>query len=317
MPHGVLRRNRFCGIVGQDPITFSIRSQETADGFKKYFEYFWDQKVKTETGIDSLNRAIYEMLDELKPGEEYFVLGASAGNSNRDVQMLYDKFHSDRIKKGVVTNMLVYRESFDRIKKRFVEQGDKVGALSRLKQYSTAPKIPMQINMFHGKAFMILYGDEPTVIHFEQKEIYEGFKKYFEELWNQETQVLHGAEALRELWLEGVECKEIRWIGARGYFVESYPEIYKEIKEKVARTPGVKWKNIVDPSFRGHELTKLPWMETKYNLSSIKNPTAIWLFGNKVLIVNWTTKEPVIFCSTNPSLVQSYSDYFDELWGKK
>lgn len=583
-------------LVGQDPITFSIRSQEAADGFKKYFEYFWDQKVKTETGIDALNRAIYEMLDELKPGEEYFVLGASAGDSNKDVQMLYDKFHSDRIKKGVVTNMLVYRESFDRIKKRFVEQGDEAGTLSRLKQYSTAPKIPMQINMFKGKAFMILYaeqptvisfesqeahdgfkayfdqlwnqeivvdngmgalkkvffemldelkpgeeyyvigtglggdpkykdffldyhrqrikkgvvvkmlayrdqmaaikkdlfaaggdpdgrvsmiksfvdappipmqitlyknkvriffsGEEPTVFCFEKPEAYEGFKKYFdvfwqqdattftgrenvemayddllniakkeddviifaakpkdpvsaefnvrwaerlsplcrkikyiyygltdenkkraeeirvrvkncevqilntnqslpisnvvmgnttlntvwsdtpvclvtknqmvadslrenfELLWNQETQIVKGPLELQKLFFESIENKELKQIGARGYFMDRYPELFKEVMAKAKQTTGLKWRNIVDVGTKGHPITKLPWMETKYNLSSVKNPNVIWLYGEKVAIANWAGDEPVIFISTNRQLIQSYNDYFEELWKK-
>jgi len=446
-------------LVGQDPITFSIRSQEAADGFKKYFEYFWNQKVKTETGLDAFKKIIYEMLGELKPGEEYFVLGASAGDETGGVQELYDKFHQDRIKKGVITKMLVYRDSLKRIKERFDKCGDAAYKVSLVKTYSTAPGIPMQINMYNGKAFVILYGAEPTIIRFENSEIHDGFKTYFNELWsqetvttegfdafteswtelfdrlkpgetyrifgagfgsgdnqkkytdffrelhkkriargvkgqllfhrgaedvvhkyrmdelyvkgqefktlpfnsefpvevffhddttllliqkkeptlikiknkdvaksfqnyldefwNQETQVLYGAETLRNLWLEAVDCKELRFIGARGYFIDNYPEMFEEIKEKAARTPGVKWKNIIDSSLSGHELTKLPWVETRYNLSSTKNPNATWLFGDKVLIVNWTKKEPVIFCSTNPTLVQSYSDYFDELWGKK
>lgn len=32
-------------VVGTEPVTFSICSQEAADGFKKYFEYFWDQEI--------------------------------------------------------------------------------------------------------------------------------------------------------------------------------------------------------------------------------------------------------------------------------
>lgn len=442
------------GILGDSPVTFTIRSREAVEALKKYFEYFWNQKVSIETGVEALEKSIYEMLSELAPGEEYSVLGASAGDNSGEVQKLYDKFHVDRIKKGVTTKMLVYRESFDRIKKRFNECGDPEGKVSFVKTYTTAPATPMQINLFNNKAFIILYGDEPTIIHFSQSELYAGFKAYFDQLWNQEaitfsgresvedaynslldiakkeedviifaakpkdpissefnvqwaerlsplcrkikyiyygltdenkkraeeirsrvknsevqilntdqslpisnvvmcnttlntvwsdtpvclvtknqmvadslrenfnllwnqeTQVLKGVEVLRDIWLEAIDCKELRWIGARGYFVDRYPEIFKEIKKKAEHTPGVIWKNVIDPGFRGHILTKLPWTETKYNLSSVKNPNAIWLFGNKVLIVNWAEDIPVIFQSTNKQLIQSYSDYFDELWKK-
>lgn len=174
----------------------------------------------------------------------------------------------------------------------------------------------MQINMFHNKAFIILYGQEPTIIKFEQKEIHDGFKKYFDELWKQETLVLTGGEALRDLWLKGIDCKEMRWIGAKGFFVDRYPEMYKEIKAKADKTPGLVWKNVVDPSMKNHSFTKLPYLKTKFHLSPNKNPTVIWLFGDTVLVTNWAENEPVIFQSTNKHLVQSYSDYFEELWNK-
>lgn len=304
-------------LTGDDPITFSIKSAETARAFKKYFDYFWEQKVKMESGIEALKKTIYEMLNELNAGEEYLVLGASAGDNNSEVQKLYDQFHTDRIKKGVITKMLVYSESLERIKRRYTECGDSNGRISIVKTYATTPATPMQINMFHNKAFIILYGEEPTIIHFDQKEIHDGFKKYFDELWDQETQILTGAEVLKDLWLEGIKNKEIRWIGARGYFVDNYPELFKKIQHQAEHTPDLKCKLIIDPEFRGHTLTRLPWVETKYNLSGSRNPIAIWLFGNKVLIVNWADKIPVIFLSTNKFLIQSYSDYFDELWNKK
>ncbi|MFA6547965.1 MAG: helix-turn-helix domain-containing protein [Candidatus Magasanikbacteria bacterium] len=170
-------------VIDEDPLVFHIRSRTVVDAMKKYFEYFWSQQVVVETGIGSLKKTIYKMLDELKTGEEYFVLGASAGDENGVVQKLYDEFHTDRIKKGVVANMLVYSESFDRIKKRFVQSGDGMEKISHLKLYASAPKIPMQINLFHNKAFIILYGENPTVIHFAQPEIYAGFKSYFDQLW--------------------------------------------------------------------------------------------------------------------------------------
>ena len=71
----------------------------------------------------------------------------------------------------------------------------------------------------------------------------------------------------------------------------------------------------MDAGVRGHKITKYPWSETKYLLSGPKNPNVIWLFGEKVVIVNWADKEPVLFVSTNKYLVQTYNDYFDGLWG--
>ncbi|MCX6778750.1 MAG: hypothetical protein NTU97_00775 [Candidatus Magasanikbacteria bacterium] len=305
------------GIPGDPLLTFGLKSKGAAGAIQKFFEYFWNQQVSTETGLPALKNAIYNMLNELEPGEEYFVLGASVGGGDEQVQKLYDNFHADRIKKGVVVNMLAFKEGFQKIMDRFSYCGDPMGKVSHAKAFMSAPPTPMQINIFKNKVFFIIYGSKPTVISFDQPEISQVFKNYFEEMWNQETQILKGAEALKDLWLEAIEAKELRWVGARGYFMDNYPELFKEIKAKAEKTPGIVWKNVMDLGFKGHLLTRLQWSQTRYNLSGARNPIVIWLFGDKVLIVNWAEKVPIIFLSTNKSLVQSYSDYFDELWNKK
>ncbi|MDD5043864.1 MAG: hypothetical protein PHD51_04395, partial [Patescibacteria group bacterium] len=100
--------------------------------------------------------------------------------------------------------------------------------------------------------------------------------------------------------------------------VDRYPKMFAEIVEHAKKIKGLKWKNIIDLSFKGHALTKLPWMETKYLLSApTKNPNVIWLLKDKIAITNWAENEPVIFVSQNKYIVQSYNDYFNELWNSK
>lgn len=301
-------------VVGTEPVTFSIRSQEAVSGFVDYFEYFWNQKASTETGNEALYKALYGMMDELNPGDEYYVLGGTYGAYAENTRNFYLKYHEKRITKGVVANILGEANMIREYNKHFKHSDP---SLTRLKEFISPLPQPFQINLFKGKTKMIIYSKEPTVISFEDREVYDGFKTYFDNLWNQETRIVRGAEALRDLWLEGLDTGEIRWIGARGYFVDSFPEYFAQIRNKAEKMKNLKCKLIIDPGFRGHILTRLPWIETRYNLSSIRNPNAIWLFGSKVLIINWAKKEPVIFLSTNSTLVQSYNDYFDELWNQE
>lgn len=304
------------GVPGDDPLLFSVNSKSAVESLKKYFEFFWNQEVAVETGMEALERTIYNMLGELDRGEEYLVLGASAGEHPKGVQGLYDKFHKDRFKKGVITKMLVYKESYQKIADRFAKIGDPSFLISKLKMFSSAPPIPMQINIYKNKTFFIIYADEPTILHFDRKEIGDSFKSYFEELWNQDTVVLRGAEVVKDIWLESLQTGELKFIGARGYFVDLYPEMFVEIKTKAEKIDNLKWKNIVDEGAKNHELNKLPWMEARFNLKGSKNPNAIWLWGNKVAVINWAEDEPVVFLSSNKHVVQSYNDYFDELWGE-
>lgn len=306
------------GVVSDNPLVFSIRSEEAAEAFKNFFQFFWNQHVVVESGVEALKNNIYNMLDSLEAGEEYYVLGASAGDYKNDINNLYDQFHRDRINKGVGTKMLVYKESFDQIKDRFVRCGDREGKISQVKSFLSAPPTPMQINLYKNKAYFIFYGDEPTVFRFEQPGIYDGFKAYFDTLWEQTSYFLRGPEVVRDTWIEASEkYKEFKFIGARGYFVDRYPEMFAEVKKRVENIPGLKWKNIVDPSARDHEINNLPWMEARYNAAGSKNPNVVWLYGNKVAVANWTETEPVVFISEDKNVVDSYRDYFDELWNKE
>jgi len=305
------------GVPGEDPLLFSVNNKSAVDSMKKYFEFFWNQEVVVETGMDALEKTIYNMLGELDRGEEYLVLGASAGEHSAGVRELYDRFHKDRFKKGVITKMLVYKESFEKISQRFAKIGDPEFLISKLKKFSSAPPIPMQINIYKNKTFFIIYSDEPTILHFDRKEVHDSFKSYFNELWNQESVVLKGPEVVRDIWLESLQSGELKFIGARGYFIDRFPEMFVEIEEKAKKVENLKWKNIVDESFKDHKLTKLPWMETSFNIKGSKNPNVVWLWGDKVALANWTEKEPVVFVSSNKHVVQSYRDYFDELWELK
>lgn len=306
-------------VPGIDPITFSVSSAPAADSLKKYFDYFWNQEVVTETGVEALQRTFYTMLDELKAGEEYYVIGAATNtyndeNKNSATNDFYNKYHTDRIKKDVTVKMLAYREYVARGKQRFSDCGDTQHKISFIKPFISMPRIPMQINLYKGKTILILYGDNPTVLRFNRPEIYAGFKAYFDSSWNQESYVLRGGEALRDLWLEGTATGEVRWIGARGYFIDNFPEYFREIENASRAKSGLVWKNIVDRSVSGHAVTKFPWSQTRYTSIKTHNPNVTWLFGNKMVISNWVESEPVLFVSENKHLVQSQNDYFEELW---
>lgn len=305
-------------IVGNSPITFSIRSAEAAEGFKKYFEYFWNQKVRVESGLPAVKAAIYSMLDELRPGEEYFVLGAAVGQGRAsDVSPMYDEFHAARIAKGVVVNMLANSDNYTEIVERNHTHGDPRDRVSRIKKFISAPPTPMQVNIYRDQCFFILYGDTPAVIFFDQPEIAQVFKNYFNYFWHQESYILKGSAAVKDMWLESLRYRELKFIGARGYFPDRYPDQFQEIIEKAKKVRGLKWKNITDIGSKNHIHNNLPWIEVKYSLNVIKNPNVVWLYGDKVAVVNWTEDEPVVFVSENKALVQSYNDYFEELWNKK
>jgi len=435
------------GFAGKNPLTINIKSQDLVQGFKKYFKYFWNQKVITKTGFPAFENAMNEMLDELKAGEEYHVLGTTDNQleKHKKINKFYNNFHKRRIEKGIKVKMLSYEESYKNIKKRF-KTVDPKGLLSQLKSYTTASANPMQICLYRRKALIIIYEKEPTVIYFNKPEVYEGFKNqfdkawqqkikayegtkqiknllwetlnfgdysvftegikivqvlgkeffikwqqekkkrgiksrgimnakyksqptvtksitqikfipgyivpsvtlifknkivninfskepkafliedleiaksnqsYFDLLWNQETYVLKGLNAIGDLFNEMLEHKEVCLIGARGYFIDLYPKFTDRWEKKAKKIPGFKLKNIVDPSILGHRITKFPFAQTKYTLEKeFSKLSVFWIFGNKVVISNWTEKEPTVVIIENKHIYNLYKQQFDLLWNK-
>ncbi|MFA6427293.1 MAG: helix-turn-helix domain-containing protein [Candidatus Magasanikbacteria bacterium] len=294
--------------IDKEPIAINIKSKQIANGLKQYFNHLWNQKTITFQGNEGFEKAFGDILQTLQSGDELLVMGMF--DFDPEFAQMIAQFHEKRSKKGIKAKILLNENA--------CKLGDILKYLphTNIKYMQKGIVTPAVFLLYKNKTVISL-PNQRTFIQIENEEATESFRVYFYNLWNQEERILQGPEALKELWLEGIDTKEIRWIGARGYFVDNYPKFFEEICHKAEQTSGLKCKLIIDPGFRGHILTRLSWIETRYNLSSIKNPNAVWLFGNKVLIISWAKKEPVIFLTTNSTVVQSYNDYFEELWNMK
>jgi len=93
------------------------------------------------------------------------------------------------------------------------------------------------------------------------------------------------------------------------------PEIH-EMEQREGERRSLKWKNIVDFGTRGHKITTLKFCETRYFSRQFINPNAIWIYGKKVAIVNWSGKEPVVFHMDDEKIHESFSSHFDMLWNQ-
>jgi len=309
----VIRDYLEIGIPGDEALTFGLHSSAAAGAIQKFFEYFWNQKVATENGVEALRNAIYGMLNELNPGDEYFVLGASVGVGDERVQKLNDEFHADRIKKGVVVNMLAFKEGFKKIMDRFSYCGDPTGKVSRAKAFISAPPIPMQINIFKNKTFFIIYGDEPTVISFDQPEISQVFKNYFHSLWNQTTNTLFGENGVKELCEKVLEEKEdLYLIGATGTIMENHKDYYLNDFTKRRVGAGLKINMLANQSRRGKPFTQLPNCAVKYLPVNFESPMVIWVFGDYVANVLWHNPE-TIFLIHDKAVAEYYRKYYNAL----
>ena len=76
-------------------------------------------------------------------------------------------------------------------------------------------------------------------------------------------------------------------------------------------------RNIVDPGVKGHRITKFPFVKTKYTLpKEFSMLSVFWIYGDKVVISNWTKEEPIVVMINNKSLHDMYKQQFELLWKK-
>jgi sugar-specific transcriptional regulator TrmB len=300
--------------IYEKPLTvIEISNPHLVAAYKNYFDILWNQNVRVEQGLEALRDAFTDMIDELKPGEEYYVLGANVGLDDGRLGKFFDEIHRYRIERGVGANIITQSESFASIRERNRRVGDPDDKISHIKKFNTPFLSPMQINMVNGRAFMILYkNNAPTVIYFDDKTVYDGFKQYFDEIWNRQTETLYGKDgviALCERVLD--EGKDLYLIAATGSFMKNYPDYYAGFtKRRVAK--GVRQYILANEDTRGGKIGTLPLSTVKYLPKAFASPMVVWIFGDHVAHVLWHEPETVFFIN-DAKTADYYRQYYRAL----
>ena len=300
-------------MLSKEPVAFLIDNKEVAESNRMYFELLWKQDVIVRKGIGDIENTFNMMLDELSPGDEYYVLGASwMGYKDRAFKFFID-FHQRRFQKNVRAKFL-FISGTEKIVEKYKESYSR---LTEIKYLPPNVYEGMQINIYKNKVlFFVWREDEPIVFSIEDKTTHDTFKTYFDTLWNQDTKILKGLDAIQNIFEEMLEAGHCDFIGARGYFVDRRPE-YIDEWEKRAIKRGFTMRNLVDPEIKGRRITTFPFAETKYTLPvEFSRLSVFWIYGNKVVITNWVQEEPIVTIIENKALHDMYKEQFELLWNK-
>ncbi|MFC1732024.1 TrmB family transcriptional regulator [candidate division KSB1 bacterium] len=298
--------------IGLEEVFVQIKSDNLADGLRAYFDFIWKQDTTVSKGFDALNESLNAMLYSLNSGETYNVFGAAFGvkGSQEKYSSFFKKYHKKRIEKGVNVNLL-----FQQGTSKFVKEGEKVYTnKANVKYLPYETDSPVATFLAKEKTIMVIQEKEPTIITINNKKVTDSLKKNFDVLWNQETRVLKGLDAVQNIFEEMLEAGSCDFIGARGYFMDCRPK-YVDEWEKRAIKKGFKMRNVVDPEVKGHRITTFPFVETKYTLQKeFSNLSVFWIYGDKVVISNWMEDEPTVIMIENKNLHKMYKEQFEVLW---
>lgn len=299
--------------IFEKPYTvIEVKNAHLVEAYRNYFQLLWTQNVRIQRGHEALREAFYSMVDTLRSGEEYYVLGGNLGHEYSRLADFFDEFHKYRIQKGVGAKILAQRDAAAGIRERNRLQGDLEEKISCVKSFQTPFLSPMQINLFQNQAVMVIYQPEPIVLYFEQPEIYSGFKLYFDEIWNRHVENLFGHQGIIELCERVLEKGEdLYLIAATGAIRKTHPEYYPEFIKRMTEK-GMYIHFLANENTRGSSIGAMPLRTIRYLPPAFASPMAIWIFGDIVAHVLWHEPE-TIFLIEDASVAGYYRQYFEGL----
>ena len=160
--------------------TASIEKQrkelEKAIPFLENYTKKQENKAVLYEGINAIKNFYKNILDELKRGEEYHVIGVNYGESLPGVKEFFENFHRQRAKKGIKVKMLVNHDVRETLVKTIREKSE----IRFLPQYLMNNMI---ILFYKNKSFIFFLAKEPTGLLIENAEVSKGFKSYFDTFW--------------------------------------------------------------------------------------------------------------------------------------
>ena len=123
-------------------------------------------------GVTNLFRNI---IDELKKGDTYYVIGASYSNV-KGLRTFFHNHHLRRAENGINLKMLANEETRGNI-----ELPTKKNAEIRYLPQYLATK--MEIVIYKNKSFITLWTENPIAFLIENEEATRSFKTYFDSFW--------------------------------------------------------------------------------------------------------------------------------------
>jgi len=126
-------------------------------------------------GFKSISNFFRNILDELGPGEEYYVMGAGY-IPDQAARPFYHNYHIQRAKKKIVVKMLANYDTKDNLEKTTF-----LNAKVRfLPEYLSSN---MDVTFYKDKVLIFFTTKNPIGFLLQSEEAVKGFKTYFDTLW--------------------------------------------------------------------------------------------------------------------------------------
>ena len=127
-------------------------------------------------GFKAIKNFYLNILEELKSGETYYVLGAYYGLEKVGVKEFFQNYHTQRAKKRIKVKMLANHD----VKGQLVPATASYSEIRFLPQYFITN---MTIVFYKNKAFIFFLTENPIGFLMINEEAVKSFKAYFDTFW--------------------------------------------------------------------------------------------------------------------------------------
>ena len=134
------------------------------------------QGASVYEGLRGVTNLFRNIVDELKRGEVYHVIGGGYGSEIVGVKAFFVHHHKRRADKKIKLMMLANHN----IQNTMVPNTRLYSSIRFLPQYLATN---MEIVFYHHKAFIVLWTKEPKAFFMEDGELVQSFQTYFDALW--------------------------------------------------------------------------------------------------------------------------------------
>lgn len=132
-----------------------------------------DNETTMFKGLKGIQTAIFQALDSLKKDDEVLAMGL-VSRKDEKYNILWEKWHNERASRKIKCRAI------------FSEKGDYYKILNKMKLMTIKvieELTPSPIDVIGDKVLIFTYGEEPSCLYIENKEIAESFRSFFETMW--------------------------------------------------------------------------------------------------------------------------------------
>ena len=157
-------------------IEYQRKELEKAIPLLEDYSKIQENKAVLYEGLNAIKNFYRNILEELKRGEEYYVIGVNYGENIPGVKEFFENYHNQRAKKGIKVKMLVNSDAKDILVKTIHSKSE----IKYLPQYLMSNMI---ILFYKNKSFIFFLAKDAVGLLIENEEVSKGFKSYFEAFW--------------------------------------------------------------------------------------------------------------------------------------